>query len=207
MALSTYSELKTSIAGWLNREDAETIAAIPDFISIAEADFSRNLRHWRMEKRSTAEINSRYTELPPGFIEAVRFHLDLDERPIELLTPLALQQRRLGNSDSTGRPQFYAIVAGQIEVWPTPDTSYASELYYYSRTTSLSAENASNWILEHFPDAYLYGALMHSAPYLKDDQRATTWASLYQSSIGGINANNDSAKYGGSGLRIQVNTY
>lgn len=207
MALSTYSELKTSIAGWLNREDAETIASIPDFISIAEADFSRILRHWRMENRSTAALNSRYTALPPGFIEAVRFHLDLDERPIELLTPLALQQRRLGNADSTGRPQFYAIVAGQIEVWPTPDTSYSSELYYYSRTTSLSAENASNWILEHFPDAYLYGALMHSAPYLKDDQRATTWASLYQSAISGINANNDSAKYGGSGLRIQVNTY
>jgi hypothetical protein len=48
---------------------------------------------------------------------------------------------------------------------------------------------------------------MHAAPYLVDDQRIGTWGSLYQQSIDGINANNDKAKFGGSGLRIQVNTY
>lgn len=207
MALSTYSELKDSIAGWLNREDADTIAKIPDFIALAETDINRKVRHWRMELRSTAAIDARYTQLPPGFIEAVRLHLDVDERPVELLTPLALQQRRLLNSDTQGRPQFYAIIAGQIEVWPTPDSSYISEIYYYARTTALGDTNASNWILEHFPDAYLYGALMHSAPYLVDDARATIWASLYQGAIDGINADNDKAKYGGSGLRMQVNTY
>lgn len=207
MALSTYSELKTSISGWLNREDADTIAKIPDFIALAETDINRKVRHWRMEQRSTATLDARYTQLPPGFIEAVRFHLDVDERPIELLTPLALQQRRLGNSDTSGRPQFYAIIAGQIEIWPTPDADYTGELYYYSKTDALSDVTATNWILEHFPDAYLYGALMHSAPYLVDDARTTIWASLYQTAIDGINANNEKAKYGGSGLRMQVNTY
>jgi len=48
---------------------------------------------------------------------------------------------------------------------------------------------------------------MHSAPYLVEDQRAGLWSSLYQSAIDGINANNDKAKFGGSGLRMQVNTY
>jgi len=36
MALTTYTELKASIADWLNRSDLT--AAIPDFISLAEAD-------------------------------------------------------------------------------------------------------------------------------------------------------------------------
>jgi hypothetical protein len=49
--------------------------------------------------------------------------------------------------------------------------------------------------------------LMHSAPYLVDDQRTTVWASLYQSAIDGINSNNEKAKFGGSGLRMQVNTF
>jgi len=30
---------------------------------------------------------------------------------------------------------------------------------------------------------------------------------LYQSAIDGINSNNDRAKFGGSGLRMQINTY
>jgi hypothetical protein len=205
MAITTYAELKTAIANWLNRDDLTSV--IPDFISLAEADMDRKVRHWRMEQRSTADIDARYTQLPQGFMEAVRFHLDFDERPIELVTPLSLQTYRRNNSDTTGRPQYYSIIAGQIEVWPTPDSAYTGELYYYARNTPLDDSNTSNWILQYFPDAYLYGALMHSAPYLVDDQRTTVWASLYQSAIDGINSNNEKAKFGGSGLRMQVNTF
>ena len=205
MAITTFSELKAALANWLNRDDLTSV--IPDFISLAEADFDRVLRHWRMEERSTANLDARYTALPSGFLEAVRFHLDVDERPIELLTPLSLQQRRENNSDTQGKPEFYAIIAGQIEVFPTPDASYNSELYYYVGIPNLSDSNTSNWVLTYFPDVYLYGSLVHAAPYLVDDERLTTWASLYQSAINGINANNEKAKFGGSGLRIQVNTY
>ena len=205
MAITTYTELKAAIANWLNRDDLT--AVIPDFIALAEADIDRRVRHWRMEQRSTATLDDRYTQLPQGFLEAVRFHLDTDERPIELLTPLAMQKRRQENSDAGGKPKYYAIIGGQIEVWPTPDAAYTGELYYYTRTAPLDDNTASNWILDHFPDVYLYGALVHSAPYLVDDQRAATWSALYQSAIDGINSNNEKAKFGGSGLRVQVNTY
>jgi len=205
MAITTYAELKTAVGNWLNRDDLTSV--IPDFISLTEADMDRKIRHWRMEQRSTASIDARYTQLPQGFMEAVRFHLDVDERPIELLTPLSLQQRRQGNADTQGKPSFYAIIAGQIEVWPTPDAAYTGELYYYARNTPLDDSNTSNWILQYFPDAYLYGALVHSAPYLVDDQRTQVWAALYQSAIDGINSNNEKAKFGGSGLRMQVNTF
>jgi len=42
MALTTYSELKTSIADWLNRSDLTT--QIADFIALTEADFNSKLR-------------------------------------------------------------------------------------------------------------------------------------------------------------------
>ena len=92
MSISTYSELKTSIANWLNRDDLTSV--IPDFIALNEADMDRRIRHWRMEQRATATIDTRYTALPSDFMEAVRFHLDVDERPIELATPLFLQKKR-----------------------------------------------------------------------------------------------------------------
>jgi hypothetical protein len=205
VSITTYSELKTAVANWLNRDDLTSV--IPDFIALTEADMDRKIRHWRMEERSTADIDARYTQLPSGFMEAVRFHLDFDERPIDLVTPVFMQKQRQSNSDTSGRPLYYSIIAGQIEVWPTPDSAYTGELYYYARTTPLDDSNTSNWILDYFPDAYLYGALVHSAPYLVDDQRTQVWASLYQNAIDGINANNEKAKFGGSGLRMQVNTF
>ena len=205
MSITTYSELKTAVANWLNRDDLTSV--IPDFIALTEADMDRKIRHWRMEQRSTADIDARYTQLPSDFMEAVRFHLDVDERPIDLVTPVFMQKQRQSNSDTSGRPLYYSIIAGQIEVWPTPDSAYTGELYYYARTTPLDDSNTSNWILNYFPDAYLYGALTHSAPYLVDDQRTQVWASLYQNAIDGINSNNEKAKFGGSGLRMQVNTF
>jgi hypothetical protein len=205
MAITTYAELKTAVANWLNRDDLT--AVIPDFISLTEADINRNVRHWRMEQRATASLDARYTTLPSDFLEAVRFHLSVDQGPIELLTPLALQIRRENNNDTKGKPQFYAIIAGQIEVWPTPDDAYTGELYYYSRTPALSDSNTTNWALTYFPDLYLYGSLSQSAPYLVDDARLGTWAALYQNATDGINNANDKAKFGGTGLRLQVNTY
>ena len=41
MALSTFSELKTSVANYLNRDDLT--AVIPDFITMAESDLNMNL--------------------------------------------------------------------------------------------------------------------------------------------------------------------
>ena len=149
MAITNYTELKSSIANWLNRDDLTTV--IPDFISLAEADMERKIRHWRMEQRSTASLDARYTQVPQGFLEAVRFHLDVDERPIELLTPLTLQQRRQSNADTKGKPQFYAIIAGQIEIWPTPDATYTGELYYYTRIAPLTDSAPTNWVLQFCP--------------------------------------------------------
>ena len=99
------------------------------------------------------------------------------------------------------------MTAGELEVYPTPDGDYTVELYYYSRIPELSDSNTTNWLLEYFPDAYLYGSLVHSAPYLKDDARLTIWAALYQSAIDAINESGDAAKFGGSGRRMKIKAY
>ena len=43
MALSTYDELKASIADFLNRDDLTSV--IPDFIKLAETGMNREVRH------------------------------------------------------------------------------------------------------------------------------------------------------------------
>jgi hypothetical protein len=206
MAITTYAELKSSITDFLNRDDLDTVA--PDFITLAEADLSRKVRHWRMEGRATAEIDTQYSAIPADFLEVITFHVTSGNlRPLELISQAEMLQRRYENLDTSGKPAYYALTAGEIEVYPTPDGTYTTELYYYKRISALSDSNTSNWLLEYFPDAYLYGSLVHSAPYLKDDARLQLWAALYEQAIASINRESEATKFGGSGRRMKIKAY
>jgi len=206
MAITTYAELKTAIADFLNRDDLTSVSA--DFITLAEADINRRVRHWRMEKRSTAQLDTQYSAMPADFLEALRFYITSgDTSPLELISQFEMVDQRHRTGDATGKPQYYAVTAGEFEVYPTPDSTYTAELYYYARTTALSDSNTTNWLLTYFPDAYLYGSLVHSAPYLKDDPRIQVWAALYQSAIDGINQSSDSAKHGSASRRMKIKAY
>ena len=206
MPITTYAELKTNIADFLNRDDLTSVSST--FVSLAEADLNRQIRHWRQEKRSTAEIDTQYSAIPADMLEVIRFYITSgDTRPLELISQAEMLDRKFRNLNTSGQPAYYAVTAGELEVYPVPDGTYTSELYYFGKTDALSDSNTSNWILEHYPDAYLYGSLIHSAPYLKDDARIQVWAALYQSAIDSINQANEKAKFGGSGRRMKIRAY
>ena len=206
MALTTFAELKSSIADFLNRDDLASV--IPDFITLAEADMNRTVRHWRQEARTSQTIDAQYEDLPADFLEVVRYYVTSgDTNSLELISQGEMLERRERSLNTTGKPQYYAITAGQAEFYPTPDGSYTAELYYMQRIAALSDSNTSNWVLQYYPDAYLYGALVHSAPYLADDNRTVVWSSLYQNAINAINMESEKAKFGGSGRRMKIRSY
>lgn len=203
MAITTYSELQSAIADFLNREDLTS--AIPTFISLAEADMQRKVRHWRMEARANASIDTQFSAVPADWVETTRFYItDSQTSPLDLISMAEMVQRRQQTENTSGRPRYYAMAGGQFEVFPTPDGTYTAELLYFSKIPALSVSNTTNWLLTDSPDAYLYGALVHSAPYLKDDARAQVWAALYQSAIDTLNNASNAARFSGTGLRMKV---
>lgn len=204
MPITTYDELQTVIADFLDRDDQTE--RIKTFITLAEAEMNRRVRHWRMENRASAVVNGRYSALPPDFLEPIRLHLEADDRPIELISSMEMQTLR-GQTSTVGKPTSFAITQGEIELYPAPDTDYDLEMYYYGEIPALSTTQTTNPILTYFPDAYLYGSLIHSAPFLGEDARMTTWAALFQSAIDGINADNEKAKTGSAGRRIKIRSY
>ena len=206
MALTNYTELQTSIAEFLNRDDLT--AKIPDFIVLAEAQMNAELRHWRMEKRATASLDSQYTAVPDDFIQPVRFSIigstisSLSQTDSKTITDL-----RTANNNPSGRPTEYTILDGSIEVYPIPDTTYTLELLYYEKLDALNSGNTTNWVLTTYPNAYLYGSLLHSAPYLMEDQRINTWATFYQKAIDDINSEAGNSKTAAAGRRIKIRSY
>jgi hypothetical protein len=202
MSIDTYAELQASIADWLNRQDLT--AVIPSFISLAEADINRALRDYRMEKRSTAQVDAQYSALPSDWVETIRAQIVGDTSRLELVSDGALADMRAARNDAGGKPTHYAHTAGGLELFPTPDAEYTVEIVYFAKVPALSVTATTNWLLSAAPDVYLYGALTQSAPYLKDDQRAPIWAGLYQNAITNLNTASERARFSGSGLRLRI---
>jgi hypothetical protein len=78
---------------------------------------------------------------------------------------------------------------------------------YYAKIPTLSDSVTTNWLLTYHPDIYLYGALLHSAPYLKEDERASTWAALYSAAVARVNTASSRSTASGSGLRLKIGSY
>lgn len=205
MTISTYAELKTAIADFLNRDDLTS--AIPNFIALAEADISREIRHWKMEARSQGQQSSgdEYMQLPSDWLETIRLHLTgSGTSPLDLLSRASMADKRAGDEDTAGTPQYYCHADGQIQLYPTPDADTDVELLYYQKVAALSDSNTTNWLLTDAPDVYLYGSLVHTAPYLGEDNRTMVWAQLYAAALQKLQQSSQRARMSGSGLTMKV---
>ena len=204
MALTNYTGLKTSIADFLNRDDLTSV--IPDFVALAEAQINRDVRHWRMEARSSGQQDpaDEYMQIPADWVETIRLHLTgTGTSVVNLVSRDAMADKRAAQENAAGTPRMYTHADGQFQLYPTPDATTNFELLYYQKIPSLIT-NTDNWLLLEAPDVYLYGALLHSAPYLAEDARLAVWAQLYSAAIQRLNQTSEDAMFSGSGLTLKV---
>jgi hypothetical protein len=203
MAITTYSELQSSIADYLNR--ADLTAVITTFIDLAEAQINRDVRHWRMENRATTTFDGRYATRPSDWIATQKVQLTGGSTTaMSLISQQAMAEKRMTEKNVTGTPLYYSHSESQFELYPTPDQSYAAEVMYLQKLPALTDSNTSNWLLSYAPDVYLYGSLIHSAPYLAEDGRTSVWASMYQSAVDQLNLQSELSKTSGTGLKLRV---
>lgn len=192
-----YASLKTAIADMVNRDDF-TDSQIGVFISLAEASISRNLRHPRMEKRATATLVEPEYALPVDWVETVSLQSGNDRYALVSVAELADMRVR------NGETRVYAWGNNGLEIHPSPsvDSPVELTLTYIGTVPELSVEAPTNWLLTQAQDIYLYGALMHTAPFLQEDGRLQVWTALYASAVDDLNKAGKAARWSGSGLKI-----
>jgi len=208
MAISTYAELKTSIASWLDRSDLTDV--IPDFIALAETRHKRDFKIRRMETRVTANTiaDTEYYTLPDDYIAMRNIKLNSDPKTaLEFLTPEIMDRLQAGSS--TGKPKAYSIKGNTIQLRPLPDGVYEIEISYYKTFAALSDSNTTNDMLTHHPDAYLYGALVEAEPYLQNDKRIQVWQGFYDRAKEDIIKSNERDRHSGTApvTRIDYGLY
>ena len=196
--ITNYTTLVSTVADYLNRQDLS--AQIPTFIQLAEADLNTRLRCREMIVRATTTNDDEYVRLPLDFLEGINLQIVGGQSPLRYITldEADIVNARQGYNAST----FYSLMNGAIELVPPPATGVdvEIEMVYYGKITALSYTNQTNWLLLKAPDVYLYGALVHAAPFLMDDQRISVFGSFYPQRVEALNDESQKSLHSGSPL-------
>jgi hypothetical protein len=191
MAISSYTELLAAGANWLARDDLTL--RLPEFVTLCEAKLNRELFVRQMETRSTTTADTtddepEFLSLPSDFQSMRRIRLTgVTGKPLlTFLSSTQMDEFRFKSANTAGQPCYFTIFGDEIELAPTPDQDYAIEMVYRKNIPAL-ASNSTNWLLTLAPDAYLYGMLLESAPYIKEDERIQTWAAGFSNAIESLN--------------------
>ena len=195
MSITDYTTLQSAVVEYLARDnDATLVARIPTFVQLFEAKMNRMLFVPQMESRSTATVNIASTEpefiaLPGDFqtMRTARLSSVAGKPRLQFMTPTQLEDYRYRTGNIPGQPTYFSVFGDEMELAPTPNEAYTVEAIYRANIPALSDSVTGNWLLTLAPDLYLYGTLLESAPYIKEDGRIQTWAAGVSTALDDLN--------------------
>ena len=176
--------MQTGVADWLNRSDLTD--AIKAFIQLTESKFKRVLRTKHKSVVQYVTVADNGAVAIGATIENYEMYITEPVEkagPIEAVGPGRIYQERAFRGNVTGRPLFGSIVDTEMRLAPIPDDVYTIEIVGEAIFVPLSASQTSNYILDDYPDVYLYGALMEAVPYLKHDERIPVWQTKFDTAL------------------------
>ena len=179
MALTTYAQLKSAVADWLERSDLSD--RVGDFITLAESRLNRVLRLRLMESDQSlvATPGSRMILLPLGFREPVALWREAagGRQALSFVDVASLEAQA-----SAGQPQHWTVDGGFLAFERPCDQAYGFTLRMLGRL-ALSDVAPSNAVLADYPDLYLFGALVEAAPYLRDAEMLSLFAARFDAAL------------------------
>ena len=164
----------------MNRSDLTS--DIPTFIQLAESSLKRVLRTKHRTLSTAATVSGTGTVTVSGTVENYELQISSPVASAGPIKPVSLGEVRRYQSQydgDNGRPLYGAIVNTTLYLAPIPDDAYTVEIEGEPSFSALSDSNTTNYILDDYPDIYLYGSLMQAEPFLKNDSRLATWEKFY----------------------------
>ena len=180
MAITTYAELQTAVANWLDRSDLTS--RIPEFIALFEARINRRLRVRQQVTSDDITPASGSVTLPADYLEWIRVTwLGDPRRELEYVEPTYLQAAYPDQPSDT--PRFFTVEGSAIKIMPLDTTDV--QLLYYQKIAALSDAATTNWLLTAHPDAYLFGTLAEAKGFSESPDGAL-WDSRAKEAIAEI---------------------
>ena len=180
MSVTSYTELKTEVQNWINKSSISGSA--DDFVTFAEAYLNTQLRTTKQMVLASGTLSSSTNELNLAFhfsklqrIRSMSINVGGSDLVLSYLSQDLMAARY--SDTSSGVPAYYTIIGTTLYLDPAPDSAYAFTLMYYAKLDAL-ASATTNWLLEDYPNIYLYAALAEAAVFAKDEKAATAYMAL-----------------------------
>jgi hypothetical protein len=195
MPIANYTDLKASVARWMNRTDLTD--DIPDFIRSAESQIAIDLRLRQQlciaQLSTTAGVNG--IALPEDFLEFDS--VGMNGRELEQISFGELVRNR-----ATGTPRNYAIGGNELLLSTQADGAYPVNVTYFARFPALE-DVPVNGLLLNYPDVYLFASLMWGFRFVMNEAAAAQWQGQYIGLKDRLMGADKRALYSGSSLRTR----
>lgn len=198
----TYDELKDGIRRRIGRR-SDVDDAIADSIWMTECEIQKDCKLTTNDATFSGSIAAGvdYVELPDDCVEPLYLKIAGDETgPIEVATRDRVHQAQLVGG-TTARQAF--VHGNRLIFGPNPG-AVTYTLYYRSGVVHLGQKNQDNRLLVEYPQALLYGALMHLAPVIGDDSRIAQWEAQYNKACATVRRSEDRMRYGHGPLQMRT---
>jgi hypothetical protein len=178
----TYDSLVLNVQQYMERNDPDFIAQIPNLIALAESSIAAELKTYMqliVVETSLAQ-NQEVLNKPARWRKTISMKVNGD--PVLMRSQDYIAQY-LSQSDP-GAPKYYAEY--DYSNWnfaPRPDQAYPVEIIYYAEIQPLDAQNQQNLWTAIAPQAMLYGTLLQAQGYLKALDKLQMWKGYYTDAI------------------------
>jgi len=180
--IMTYDSLVANIMDYMERDDADFIAQIPNLIALAESSIAAELKTYMQLTVVETNLATNQTILNKPARWRKTVSMKVNGQPI-LLRSQDYVSQYLAES-SNGQPKYYADY--DYNNWnfaPAPNQSYPVEIIYFSEIQPLDENNQQNLWTSVAPQAMLYGALLQAQGYLKALDKLPVWKQYYTDAI------------------------
>lgn len=181
----TYDSLVLNVQQFMERNDPDFIAQIPNLIALAESNIAAELKTFLQLTvvETTLAQNQVVLTKPARWRKTVSMKVNGQPMLIRSQDYVAQYQSESAN----GQPLYYADY--DYSNWafaPKPDKQYPVEIIYYSEIQPLDATNQQNLFTAIAPQAMLYGTLVQAQGYLKALDKLPMWKQYYTDAIAAL---------------------
>ena len=191
--IMTYDSLVLNIQQYMERNDADFIAQIPNLIALAESSIAAELKTYLqlIVVETNLAQNQTILNKPARWRKTVS--MKVNGQPVLLRSQDYVAQYL---SESTpSKPAYYADY--DFSNWnfaPQPDQSYPVEIIYYAEVQPLDESNQQNLWTAIAPQAMLYGALLQAQGYLKALDKLPVWKQYYTDALAALKKEDNSRR-------------
>jgi hypothetical protein len=189
----TYDSLVLNIQQYMERDDPDFIAQIPNLIALAESSIAAELKTYMqlIVVETNLATNQTILNKPARWRKTVS--MKVNGQPVLLRSQDYVSQYL--SESSGGKPTYYADY--DYSNWnfaPAPDMAYPVEIIYYAEIQPLDANNQQNLWTAIAPQAMLYGTLLQAQGYLKALDKLQMWKGYYTDALAALKKEDNSRR-------------